>query len=94
MKEEKKDVITGTQCGHEARNARLELPLCVLLPFEGGWLTFEGDATKSVHPFKSWDFGVVPAKKGVEEVSVGQRAWRYTRRLRSGHLGCAVGGRE
>ena len=36
----------------------------------------------------------MPAKKQVEEVSVGQSAWRYARRLRSGHLGCAVGGRE
>ena len=87
MKEEKKDVITGTQCGHEVRNARLELPLCVLLPFEG-------DATKLVHPFKSWDFRVVPAKKRVEEVLVGQSAWRYARRLQSGHLGCAVGGHQ
>ena len=51
----------------EIRNAGAKLPLCVFLPSDSGWSTFDGDScnlndAEAALPIGGWEFGVAPAE--------------------------------
>ena len=51
----------------EIRNARSKLPLCIFLPSNSGWSTFDGvscdvNDSEATLPFGGWEFRVAPAE--------------------------------
>ena len=53
--------------GCKIRDARSKLPLCVFLPSDSRWSTFDGvscdvNDSEAALPFGGWEFGVAPAE--------------------------------